>query len=189
MSLKPIVVVGGGIAGLSTAWYLQQRGVPYVLLEQGSRWGGKILTEHVQDDTAQTFVVEGGPDSFITQKPWGQALAKEVGLGPSLIGTNEKLKQTYVLNKGKPAPLPDGVLMIVPTKFTPFVTSGLISPLGKLRMGMDLFIPPRRDDSDETLADFVRRRLGNECLNSGVYRLMEQNSVEKVDHRTGCPWP
>jgi oxygen-dependent protoporphyrinogen oxidase len=146
-----------------------------VLLEQGARWGGKISSEHVVAD-GQTFVVEGGPDSFITQKPWGAALARELGLGERMLGTNERLRQTYVLHKGKPKALPDGVLMIVPTKFKPFVFSTLISPWGKLRMGMDLFIPPRRDQGDETLAEFVRRRLGNECLDkiaeplmSGIY--------------------
>jgi oxygen-dependent protoporphyrinogen oxidase len=64
-------------------------------------------------------VVEGGPDSFITQKPWGAALARELGLGDALIGTNTRLKQTYVLHKGRPAPLPEGVLMIVPTRSSP----------------------------------------------------------------------
>ncbi len=172
----PVVIVGGGIAGLSTAYYLQKAGMPYVLLEQGDRWGGKIFTEHVTVADGSTFVVEGGPDSFITQKPWGAALARELGLSPHMLGTNERQRQTYVLHKGKPKALPDGVLMIVPTKFKPFVFSTLISPLGKLRMGMDLFIPPRRDGGDETLADFVRRRLGSECLDkiaeplmSGIY--------------------
>ena len=172
----PVAIVGGGIAGLSTAWYLQQRGVSYVILEAGTRWGGKLLTERVGGFGDSPFVVEGGPDSFITQKPWGAALARELGLGDQLIGTNEQLKQVYVLHKDKPLPLPDGVLMIVPTKFKPFITSPLISPLGKMRMGLDLFIPARRDPSDETLADFVRRRLGSECLDkiaeplmSGIY--------------------
>ena len=171
-----VAIVGGGIAGLSTAWYLQQRGIDYVLLERDRRWGGKIFTERVNGYGDAPFVVEGGPDSFITQKPWGAALAREIGLGDALIGTNPLLKQTYVLHKGRPAPLPEGVLMIVPTKFKPFVFSSLISPWGKLRMGMDLFIPPRRDDSDETLSDFVRRRLGHEALDkiaeplmSGIY--------------------
>ncbi len=93
-----------------------------------------------------------------------------------MLGTNERQRQTYVLHNGKPKALPDGVLMIVPTKFKPFVFSTLISPWGKLRMGMDLFIPPRRDAGDETLAEFVRRRLGSECLDkiaeplmSGIY--------------------
>ncbi len=172
----PVAIIGGGIAGLSTAYYLQKAGVAYVILEQGDRWGGKICSERVTVEDGSTFVVEGGPDSFITQKPWGAALARELSLGERMLGTNERLRQTYVLHKGKPKALPDGVLMIVPTKFKPFVFSTLISPWGKLRMGMDLFIPPRRDQGDETLAEFVRRRLGNECLDkiaeplmSGIY--------------------
>ncbi|HQY95167.1 protoporphyrinogen oxidase, partial [Caldilinea sp.] len=174
--LHPVAIVGGGIAGLSAAWYLQKAGIDYVLLEQGERWGGKIFTEAVEGGATAPFIVEGGPDSFITQKPWGVALARELGLGDELIGTNEHLKQTYVLNKGKTTPLPDGVLMIVPTKFKPFIFSSLITPWGKLRMGMDLFIPRRKDESDETLSEFVRRRLGNEALDkiaeplmSGIY--------------------
>jgi oxygen-dependent protoporphyrinogen oxidase len=172
----PVAVVGGGISGLSTAWYLQQAGVPYVLLEQSERLGGKLCSEQVTLPSGEHFVVEGGPDSFITQKPWGAALARQLGLGERLLGTNERLRKTYVLHNGRPQPLPDGVLMIVPTKFKPFVFSALISPWGKLRMGLDLFIPPRRDGGDETLAEFVRRRLGSECLDkiaeplmSGIY--------------------
>ena len=172
----PVAIIGGGIAGLSAAWHLQKAGVDYVLLEQDARWGGKIRTDVITGYGDAPFIVEGGPDSFITQKPWGAALARELGLGETLIGANEQLKQTYVLNKGKATPLPDGVLMIVPTKFKPFIFSPLISPWGKLRMGMDLFIPRRMDDGDETLAEFVRRRLGNEALDkiaeplmSGIY--------------------
>lgn len=172
----PVAIIGGGIAGLSAAWYLQKAGIDYALLEQDARWGGKICTETVNGYSDAAFVVEGGPDSFITQKPWGAALARELGLGEMLIGANEQLKQTYVLNKGKATPLPDGVLMIVPTKFKPFIFSPLISPWGKLRMGMDLFIPRRKDAGDETLAEFVRRRLGSEALDkiaeplmSGIY--------------------
>ena len=172
----PVAIIGGGIAGLSAAWALQKAGIDSVLLEQDARWGGKIRTDVVAGYGDAPFIVEGGPDSFITQKPWGAALARELGLGETLIGTNERLKQTYVLNKGKATPLPDGVLMIVPTKFKPFIFSPLISPWGKLRMGMDLFIPRRKDARDETLAEFVRRRLGNEALDkiaeplmSGIY--------------------
>ena len=175
-STSSVVVIGGGISGLSAAWTLQQLGVPYTLLEQSDRWGGKLLTEQVDGYGDSPFVVEGGPDSFIAQKPWATELAEELGLADRLMGTNDGQRQVYVLNRGKPTPLPDGVLMIVPTKFKPFVLSPLISPLGKLRMGMDLFIPPRRDDGDETLADFIRRRLGNEALDkiaeplmSGIY--------------------
>lgn len=161
---NPVVIVGGGITGLSAAWTLQKRGVPYVLLEQSGRWGGKIQTEYVDGEGDTPFVIECGPDSFLTQKPWALQLALEIGLQDRLLGTNDHLRQTFVLNKGKLTPLPDGVMLIVPTKFAPFVTSPLISWPGKLRLAQELFLPARQDDADESLADFVRRRLGDEVL-------------------------
>lgn len=177
-----VVVVGGGIAGLSTAWYLIRQAhatglnLRCTVLEKTEHWGGKILTEDVTVEGVGRFVIEGGPDSFIAQKPWAAQLAGELGLGDRLLGTNDASRKTYVVSRGRPVPLPDGVLLIVPTKFMPFVLSPLISPLGKLRMGLDLFIPPRRDGQDETLAAFVRRRLGAEALDkiaepllSGIY--------------------
>lgn len=181
-----VVVVGGGIAGLSTAWYLQEEArrrvldLRYTVLEQSGRWGGKILTERIDG-----FVVEGGPDSFITQKPWALQLARELGLEACLLGTNDHLRRTYVVHKGRPTPLPEGVLLVVPTRLMPFVRSSLISPLGKLRMGLEWFIPPRRDDEDETLAQFISRRLGREALDkiaepllSGIYNAeAERQSV------------
>lgn len=179
---KHIVIVGGGIAGLSTAWYLQKAAqqhdldLHYTLLEQAGRFGGKILTETLEGFGDGPFIVEGGPDSFLTQKPWAVQLARELGLGDRLLGTNDENRKVFVLNKGRPTPLPDGVLLIVPTKIKPFALSPLISPLGKLRMGMDLFIPPKLDGQDETLADFITRRLGEEALDkiaeplmSGIY--------------------
>lgn len=179
---RHIVIVGGGISGLSAAWYLQQQGrrdgldVRYTVLESSDRWGGKILTEQVDGIADSAFVVEAGPDSFLTQKPWALQLAQELGLAERLLGTNDRLRNVYVLHRGKPVVLPDGVLLIVPTKFMPFALSPLISPLGKLRMGLDLLIPAKRDDADETLAEFVRRRLGAEALDkiaeplmSGIY--------------------
>jgi oxygen-dependent protoporphyrinogen oxidase len=177
-----VVIVGGGITGLATAYYLQkeaaQAGRPlrYVLVEGSERVGGKILTEQVDGFGTTPFVLEAGPDSFITQKPWALQLAREIGLSEQLLGTNDHLRKTYVLHKGKPTPLPDGVLLIVPTRFAPFALSPLISPLGKLRMALDLLIPRRSDDEDETMAEFVRRRLGDEALDkiaepllSGIY--------------------
>lgn len=185
MTVQPtqvdVAIIGGGITGLSLAWFLQQlsaspQPISYALLEQSDRWGGKIRTEMVSGYGDAPFVIEAGPDSFITQKPWGLQLARALGLSQALLPTNDDQRQTFVLNKGRPTPLPDGVLLLVPTKFKPFVFSSLISPWGKLRMGLDLFIPPRRDDGDETLADFVQRRLGGEALDklaepllSGIY--------------------
>lgn len=180
--LRRIVIVGGGISGLSAAWHLQKQAeraglnVAYSLLEASDRWGGKVLSEEVDGIGGAPFVVEAGPDSFMTQKPWALQLARELGLSQRLLGTNDKERSVYVIHHGKPVVLPDGVLLIVPTRFMPFALSPLISPLGKLRMGLDLLIPKRRDPGDETLADFVRRRLGREALDkiaeplmSGIY--------------------
>jgi oxygen-dependent protoporphyrinogen oxidase len=160
-----IVIIGGGISGLSTAFYLQQQayaaGVPlrYTLVERDTRFGGKLVT-----DTFGQFVVEGGPDSIITQKPWGLQLVRDLGLADQLIGTNELPRKVAFLSHGRPRPMPDGMTLIVPTKLGPFLRSPLLSPLGKLRMLLDLVIPPRQGDADETLADFIRRRFGEEAL-------------------------
>jgi oxygen-dependent protoporphyrinogen oxidase len=177
-----IAIIGGGIAGLSTAWYLQEKArkesldLNYTLLEASGRWGGKILTENVNGSGGESFIIEGGTDSFLTQKPWALQLSRELGLDRRILGTNDRKRRVFVLNKGTPAPLPEGVLLIVPTKIMPFAKSPLLSPLGKLRMGMDLFIPPKRDGRDETLAEFITRRLGREALDkiaeplmSGIY--------------------
>jgi protoporphyrinogen/coproporphyrinogen III oxidase len=166
-----IIIVGGGIAGLSTAWYLQQQGISYTVLEKSDHWGGKIRTEIVETEAGQ-FVVEVGPDSFISQKPWAKQLAIEIGFEDQLLGTNDDKRETFVLNNSKLTPLPDGMMLIVPTRFLPFVMSPLISPLGKLRMGLEMFIPPKQDDEDESLAAFMRRRLGNEALDKLAEPLM-----------------
>jgi oxygen-dependent protoporphyrinogen oxidase len=177
-----ITIIGGGITGLSAAWYVQQEAaqqqidISYTLLEQADRWGGKIRTETVDGFADTPFVVEGGPDSFISQKPWAAQLARELGIADQFLPTNDDRRKTFVLHKGKPTTLPDGVMLIVPTKMKPFALSGLISPLGKLRMGLDWFIPAKQDNDDETLAQFINRRLGREALDkmaepllSGIY--------------------
>ncbi len=161
-----VTIIGGGIAGLATAYYLQKKSraagldYHYTLLESAPRFGGKISTDTIQD-----FVIEGGPDSFITQKPWATQLCREIGLADRLIPTNDERRNIFVLNRGKLVPFPGGYRLTVPTEFIPFITSSLISPWGKLRMGLDLLIPPRRENGDESLADFIRRRLGSEALN------------------------
>jgi oxygen-dependent protoporphyrinogen oxidase len=160
--MKKVVIVGGGISGLSAAYHLHQRGqgaVDYTLIESAPTFGGMIATVRADD-----FVVEGGPDSFLTAKPAALELCRALGLGDQLIGTNDRGRKIFVWSRGKLREMPDGLMLIAPTKFLPFVTSSLISLPGKLRMGMEALIPRRGGDGDESLAQFVRRRLGREAL-------------------------
>ena len=166
-SEKRVVVVGGGIAGLATAHRVTERvreahlPIKVLLLEARERLGGSILT-HRRDG----FLVEGGPDSFITQKPWALALCKRIGIDDQLVPTDPNHRRVYVVRAGKLFPMPEGFLLLAPTRFWPFLFSRLFSWPGKLRMGMDLLLPARKrkPDEDESLADFVRRRLGREAL-------------------------
>ncbi|MEW5959075.1 MAG: protoporphyrinogen oxidase [Chloroflexota bacterium] len=161
-----VTIIGGGIAGLATAFYLQKKSreaglsIDYTLIEQSPRFGGKIITTTTPDG----FVIEGGPDSFITQKPWGTQLCRDLGVADRLIPTNDHRRDVYVVNRGRLTPFPGGFRLAIPTEFIPFALSPLISPWGKLRMGLDLFIPPRRENGDESLANFFRRRLGSEAV-------------------------
>lgn len=163
--MKKVIIIGGGIAGLAVAYRLQEeisrlgKGLDCLLLEGSDRLGGKIATERVDG-----FIIERGPDSFISQKPWAIELCKKLGLGDHLIGTNPDQTKTYVYTGKKMVSMPDGLSLMVPTKFMPFVFSPLFSLPGKIRMGLDLLIPGKGDEGDESLASFVRRRLGEEAL-------------------------
>lgn len=160
-----IAVVGGGVTGLATAHRLlelareQGREIELTLLEGSPRLGGAIGT--VRRDG---FVLELGPDSMITDKPWGLALARCLGLDDQLIGTQEKHRRSFVVRNGKLAPVPEGFQLLAPSKFGPLVTTSIFSPLGKLRMALDLVIPPKPPTADESLGSFVLRRLGREAL-------------------------
>ncbi len=164
MTRRRVVVVGGGIAGLAAAHRLvehAQAGAPLdvVLLEASDRLGGSIGTER-----AGGFVLERGADSMITDKPWGLALCERVGLAGRLVGTRPGERRTMVVHGGRLHPLPEGFLLMAPTSLWPVATSPLFSLAGKLRMALDLVLPRRRVGGDESLAAFVRRRLGGEAL-------------------------
>mgnify|MGYP003288223175 CR=1 FL=1 len=163
--LYHVVIIGGGIAGLSTAYALQERGratgrpVACTLIEASQRLGGVIFTEQVDG-----FVIEAGPDSLLTQKPWGLELCQTLGIGDRLIGTNDRQRKIYLLWDGRLYALPEGLMLIVPTRLAPLLRSPLLSWSGKMRMGLEYFLPPRASHGDESLAEFVRRRLGREAL-------------------------
>ena len=162
---KRIVVVGGGIAGLAAAHRLQERreqeGLPCEVrvLEAAARPGGAISTTN-----RDGFVLESGPDTVFTDKPWGLDLLRRLGLGEQIIGTSEAHRRTFVVRDGALHPLPEGFALLGPTRPWPFLQSGLLSWRGKARAALDLALPRGRPADDESLASFVRRRFGQEFL-------------------------
>lgn len=191
-------VIGGGIAGLAAAHRITELS-PHsevVLFEAGDRLGGALTT--LERDG---FQVEQSADNFITTMPWGLDLCRRLGLEDRLERTHPRARRTYVVRRGHMHPLPEGFLMMAPAKMWPLATTPILSPWGKLRAAAEYFIPPRRDDGDESMAHFVRRRLGREVfqrlvepLISAVYAAdMERLSVmatlprfREMERREGC---
>ncbi len=174
--MKRIAIVGGGISGLSAAYTLEEKrqsGTPveYVLFESSPRLGGVLVTDHVDG-----CIVEAGPDSFLTEKPWAADLCGKIGLGDQLIGSNDSERKTYILARGKLVVMPDGLMFMVPTKILPTVFSPLFSVRTKMRMAAEWFHPPRKATEDETVAQMVERHYGSEMVDlladpllAGVY--------------------
>ncbi len=160
-----IIVVGGGIAGLAAAHRLVELrkenflDTEVLLLEASSRVGGSIATEQVGE-----FLLEAGPDSFITEKPWALRLCERLGLTSRLISTQSVYQKIYVVHRGRLEPLPEGFFLLAPTRSWPFIQTRLFSWSGKLRMAAELFLPRGNFDDDESLGSFVRRRFGAEAL-------------------------
>ncbi|WP_025682828.1 protoporphyrinogen oxidase [Paenibacillus maysiensis] len=176
-SSKKVVILGGGISGLSAAFYVKklaedrQLEVEITLVEKSDRLGGRLQTVRQND-----FMIEKGPDAFLARKTAILDLTMELGLEAELVSTNPKAKSACILHKGKLHTMPMGFILGIPTKLTPFIRTGLISPLGKARAALDLIIPAKKGDADESLGDFIKRRLGKEVLDqitepllSGIY--------------------
>lgn len=163
--MKRIIVIGGGIAGLAAAQRLcelNRQGsdpIELLLLEASSRLGGAIATERVGD-----FLVEGGPDSFITEKPAALALCERLGLTPRLVSTQAAYQRIYVVRRGRLEALPEGFFLLAPTRLWPFLRTPVFSWAGKLRIAAELFLPRGGLNGDESLGAFVRRRFGREAL-------------------------
>ena len=164
MARLRLVVVGGGITGLAAAHRAVELAaersteLELTLVEGRDRLGGTIATER-----AGGFLVEAGPDSFLSEKPWALALCHRLGIEHRLTRTDDRFRKVFVWRGGRLHPLPDGFQLLAPTKLGPFVKSGLFSWPGKLRMALDLVLP-RGVSDDESLGAFVRRRLGREAL-------------------------
>jgi len=174
--MKRIAIIGGGISGLSAAFAIEEArqagaDVGYMLYESSSQLGGVLRTEHIDG-----CVVEAGPDSFISEKPWAAELSRKLGLGDQLIGSNDADRKTYILTRGKLVEMPDGLMFLVPTKILPTGLSPLFSWKTKLRMTEEFLHPPRAANGDESVAAFVERHYGSEMVDrladpllSGVY--------------------
>ncbi len=160
-----IAIIGGGIAGLAAAHRLQELSkerkgrLRFTLLEASDRLGGAIGTER-----RDGFVLEYGPDSFISEKPWALDLCRRLGLEHELIGTQDQFRTTFVVRRGRLEPLPEGFMLLAPTRLAALARSRVFSWSGKLRMGLDLVLPRGQARDDESLSSFVRRRLGREVL-------------------------
>ncbi|HEV8586205.1 MAG TPA: protoporphyrinogen oxidase [Methylomirabilota bacterium] len=159
-----LLVLGGGVTGLAAAHraveLARERGVDLdlTLVEARPRLGGTIATER-----ADGFLVEAGPDSFLSEKPWALALCRRLGVEHRLVRTDDRFRKVFVWFRGRLHPLPDGFQLLAPTRLAPFATSSLFSWRGKARMALDLVLP-RGGGDDESLGAFVRRRLGREAL-------------------------
>ena len=153
-----VAVVGGGITGLAAAYELHRRDISFVLLEGAPRLGGMIRTEAVDG-----FTIDAGPDSLLVHKPAALALCREVGLGPRLIPTLEP-RAAYVLRRGRLRRLARGSVLGIPTRPGPLALDGPLSWPGRLRMALDLALPPRDSSDDESVAAFFRRRFGREAI-------------------------
>jgi oxygen-dependent protoporphyrinogen oxidase len=170
--MAPVTIIGGGISGLSAAYYLAKAGIPSKIIEPRTRLGGVIQTEHVED-----CVIEAGPDSFLSVKPAAMDLIRELGIADQVVGSNDHLRKTYVLRHGRLVPLPDGLMLMVPTRVLPLVTTSLLSWPTKIRMGLELFRSPgRHGNGDQSVAEFVEAHYGREAVEylaepllSGIY--------------------
>ncbi len=165
------VVIGGGITGLAACWYLAKAGHRPLLIEKEKRLGGVIRTDRVEG-----CLVEGGPDSFLASKPAAMELIRELGLEGDVISSNDHQRVTFIVKNGRLVPMPDGLMMMVPTQIMPMVKSPLFSWGTKIRMGLEYFRGPVENPPERSVAQFVREHYGQEAVDylaepllAGVY--------------------
>jgi oxygen-dependent protoporphyrinogen oxidase len=174
--MKRVAIIGGGISGLSAAFHLEKAraarsDLTYTLFEDSKRLGGSLHSGRVEE-----CLVEAGPDSFLTEKPWALTLCKELGIDDQVIGSNDTQRKTYIVVKNRLIAMPDGLMFMVPTKLVPTAMTPLFSWGTKVRMAQELLHPPRPMEDDETVGELVERHFGVEVVDrladpllSGVY--------------------
>jgi oxygen-dependent protoporphyrinogen oxidase len=153
-----VIIVGGGIAALATAYELQRRGIGFLILERTGRAGGVIFTEQIDE-----FTFDAGPDALLIQKPAAITLCKELGLGDRLFPTSLP-RAAYILKRGTMHPLPESSMLGIPRNVSALAATRLFSLAGKARMAAELFLPRRTDGADESIASFIGRRFGAEAV-------------------------
>jgi oxygen-dependent protoporphyrinogen oxidase len=180
---RKVLIIGGGISGLSAAYYLSKAGIRPTLVEKAPELGGVIRTS-----VQQGCVLEAGPDGFMAAKPWAMDLIRDLGLADQIIGSNDHSRVTYIVRHKKLVPLPDGLMMMVPTKIMPLVGTSLFSWGTKIRMGLEFFRRPNGRHPDRSVYDFLMDHYGQESIDylaepllAGVYggdpKQMSVNSV------------
>jgi len=189
--MRRVVVIGGGISGLAAAHRLWEIGrekrlnLSVTLLEGSPRLGGLIETLH-----RDKFLLEGGPDAFMADKPAGMDLCRRIGMEDELVQTRQHPRRSFIVQGGKLVPVPRGFYLIAPARLNALIQCPLLSWRGKLRMALEPFIPAARGEKDESVAHFVRRRYGKEALEriaqpmiGGIYAA----DVEKLSARAAIP--
>src|SRR5688572_22793336 len=167
--MTSIAVIGGGITGLAAAHRLIELDptTKVTLYEAGPRLGGVLKTEHKDG-----FLLEHSADNFITNTPWATDLCRRIGMTGELLPTNPAQRRALVLCRGRLEHVPEGFQLMAPARIWPILATRILSLRGKLRLLCELLVPPRQEDGDESLADFVRRRLGREAYERLVQPLV-----------------
>jgi oxygen-dependent protoporphyrinogen oxidase len=180
-----IAVLGGGISGLTAAYYAQQRGWEVTVFEAEDRVGGVLRTER-----RGNWLLDHGADNFIVEPDAAVKLVEELGIADQLIPPAADDRRAFIVRNGRLVSAPEGLALLRPTRLTSVLTTSLLSMSGKLRVLAEPLQPTKKDESDESLAEFVRRRLGREFLDRIVQPLVGgiyTGDAEKLSVRATVP--
>ena len=181
--MKSVVIVGGGITGLSAAYRLQQRGIDVTLLESSSRLGGKLGSE-----TRSGFLLEHGPDCFLTRKPRGIALCQELGIAEQLQGRDEDYHKSYILRNGSLHTIPEGLTGLVPSDLDALEHTDLLTDAAVARIAEERNIPASTASEEESIAAFIIRRYGKEAFENLIEPLLGQGFNRSGDEIKNFFW-